>query len=182
MVADNVLLVPIFLALYVLLRRDNESLMAVATAFGFLGIVFFVASNPAFEMLALSDQYAAATTKAITIDLRCGRGGHARHLAGHGLPGRLHPGSFAGIAVGAVMLRSAVFSNVTGWMAILGNAVGLGLYVPVVGVYISVFSVLFLEIWYILISRRLFQLGAPVGVQSFETASSLRDGSRRPVG
>ena len=67
-------------------------------------------------------------------------------------------GSFAGIAVGAVMLRSAVFSNVTGWMAILGNAVGLGLYVPVVGVYISVFSVLFLEIWYILISRRLFQL------------------------
>jgi hypothetical protein len=44
-------------------------------------------------------------------------------------------------------------------MAILGNAVGLGLYVPTVGVYISVFSVVFLEIWYILIARRLFQLG-----------------------
>jgi hypothetical protein len=44
-------------------------------------------------------------------------------------------------------------------MAILGNAVGLGLYVPVVGVYISVFSVLFLEVWYILIGRRLQQLG-----------------------
>jgi hypothetical protein len=28
-----------------------------------------------------------------------------------------------------------------------------------VGVYISVFSVLFLEIWYILVARRLFQLG-----------------------
>jgi len=60
------------------------------------------------------------------------------------------------------MLRSTVFSDLAGWMAILGNAVGLGLYVPVVGVYISVFSVLFLEIWYILIPRMLFQLGRVV--------------------
>jgi hypothetical protein len=71
-------------------------------------------------------------------------------------------GSVAGIAVGVLMLRSAVFSNVTGYMALLGNAVGLGLYVPVVGVYISVFSVLFLEVWYILIGRRLLQLGKRV--------------------
>jgi hypothetical protein len=56
-------------------------------------------------------------------------------------------GSIAGIAIGAVMLRSAVFSNLAGWMAILGNGVGLGLYVPTIGVYISVFSVLFLEVW-----------------------------------
>jgi hypothetical protein len=35
----------------------------------------------------------------------------------------------------------------------------LGLYVPKVGVYISVFSVVFLWVWYILVARRLFQLG-----------------------
>jgi hypothetical protein len=34
--------------------------MAIATALGFLGIVFFIASNPAFEMLSLSQRYAAA--------------------------------------------------------------------------------------------------------------------------
>jgi hypothetical protein len=33
------------------------------------------------------------------------------------------------------------------------------LYVPVVGLYISIFSVLFLEIFYILVARRLWQLG-----------------------
>jgi hypothetical protein len=71
-------------------------------------------------------------------------------------------GSVAGIAIGAVMLRSRIFSNLTGYMAILGNAVGLGLYVPAVGVYISVFSVLFLEVWYILVARRLLQLGKGV--------------------
>jgi hypothetical protein len=31
-------------------------------------------------------------------------------------------------------------------MAILGNAVALGLYLPAIGVYIAVFSVVFLEI------------------------------------
>jgi len=48
LVADNVLLVPIFLALYVLLRGEGESLTLIAVALGFLGIVFFIASNPAF--------------------------------------------------------------------------------------------------------------------------------------
>jgi hypothetical protein len=165
LVADNVLLVPIFLALYVLLRRDSESVMAIATAFGFLGIVFFIASNPAFEMFSLSDQYAAATTEAQRSTFLAAAEAMLATWQGTAFQAAYILGSFAGIAVGAVMLRSAVFSNVTGWMAILGNAVGLGLYVPVVGVYISVFSVLFLEIWYILISRRLLQLGRrPSGV------------------
>jgi hypothetical protein len=162
LVADNLLLVPIFLALYVLLRGDGESLTVIAIALGFLGIVFFIASNPAFEMLSLSDQHAAATTdaqRAIFV-----AAGEAMVAAWQGSTFQVAYllGSVAGIGVGVLMLRSAVFSNLAGWMAILGNAVGLGLYVPVVGVYISVFSVLFLEVWYILIALRLLQLGKRV--------------------
>jgi len=41
----------------------------------------------------------------------------------------------------------------------VGNAVGLGLYIPTVGVFIAVFSVLFLEAWYVLIAARLYRLG-----------------------
>jgi hypothetical protein len=159
LVADNVFLVPIFLALYVLLRREGESLMAIATALGFLGIAFFIASNPAFEMLSLSQRYAEATTESQRTTYLAAGEAMLATWQGTTFQAAYLLGSIAGIAVGAVMLRSAVFSNLAGWMAILGNAVGLGLYVPVVGVYISVFSVLFLEIWYILISRRLLQLG-----------------------
>jgi hypothetical protein len=159
LVADNVFLVPIFLALYVLLRRDGESVMAIATALGFLGIAFFIASNPAFEMLSLSDRYATATSEAQRSTFLAAGEAMLATWQGTTFQAAYILGSVAGIAVGAVMLRSAVFSNLTGWMAILGNAVGLGLYVPVVGVYISVFSVLFLEIWYLLLARRLFQLG-----------------------
>lgn len=159
LVADNVLLVPIFLALYVLLRRGSESIMAIATALGFLGIALFVASNPAFEMLSLSDQYAAATTDVQRSTFLAAGEAMLATWQGTSFQSAYILGSVAGIAIGAVMLGSGVFSNLAGWMAILANAVGLGLYIPTVGVYISVFSVLFLEIWYILIARRLFQLG-----------------------
>lgn len=167
LVADNVLLVPIFLALYALLRRDGESVMAMATALGLLGIAFFIASNPAFEMLSLSDQYAGASNEAQRSTFLAAGEAMLATWQGTTFQAAYILGSIAGIAVGAVMLRSAVFSNLAGWMAILGNAVGLGLYIPTVGVYISVASVVFLELWYILISRRLFQLARrPSGVEA----------------
>ena len=63
-IADYALFVPLFLALYFALRRVSPSFMAIATALGLVGIATYFASNTAFEMLSLSNQYAAATTDA----------------------------------------------------------------------------------------------------------------------
>ena len=68
-------------------------------------------------------------------------------------------GSIAGIIISVVMLRSNIFSQVTAYAGILANVIAFGLYAPTIGTFISLFSVLFLEVWYILIGRRLFQLG-----------------------
>ena len=133
--------------------------MVIATALGFLGIVLFVASNPAFEMLSLSDRYSAAATEVQRGTFLSAGEAMLATWGGTAFQTYYILGSVAGILVGAVMVRSAAFSNLAGWMAILGNAVGLGLYIPTVGVYVSVFSVVFLEVWYILIARRLLQLG-----------------------
>jgi hypothetical protein len=160
LIADNVFLVSILLALYVLLRRVNGPLMMIATSFGFLGIVFFVASNPAFEMLTLSERYTAAATQTQRDAFLAAGEAMLATWEGTAFQTYYILGSIAGIAIGAVMLRSAIFSNLAGWMAILGNAVGLGLYIPTVGVYISVASVVFLEVWYIVIARRLLLLGS----------------------
>ena len=168
LIADNVFLVSILLALYVLLRRVNGPLMTIATSFGFLGIVFFVASNPAFEMLTLSERYAAAATQAQRETFLAAGEAMLATWEGTAFQTYYILGSIAGIAIGAVMLRSTIFSKLAGWMAILGNAVGLGLYIPMVGVYISVASVLFLEVWYILIARRLLLLGSrAIGVERY---------------
>src|SRR5262249_44254434 len=62
LIADNVLLIPILLALYVALRRASASIVTIAAALGFVGVMMYLASNPAAQMAALSDQYAAAAT------------------------------------------------------------------------------------------------------------------------
>ena len=58
------LFVPMYLALYVALRRASPWAMALATILGFVSIAFYFASNRAFSMLSLSFQYSTATTDA----------------------------------------------------------------------------------------------------------------------
>jgi hypothetical protein len=63
-VVDYALLGIMFLALYVALRRINESYMAIATVTGLTGVAVYFASNTAFSMLSLGNQYAVAATEA----------------------------------------------------------------------------------------------------------------------
>lgn len=149
------------LALYIVLRRVNESLMAIALAFGFIGTVAIIVARPAIDMLYLSDQYAAATTDAQrTLFLAAGeamialRHGTAFHVS-------YNLANINLLIIPAVMLqsRSRVFSKATAYMGILAGVIGFGLYVPTIGIFISILSVLFFAIWNILIARRLLQLG-----------------------
>jgi hypothetical protein len=162
LIVDYVLLVPIVLALYVALRRVSESWMAVATALYFVAIAAYFASNTAFEMLSLSDQYAAATTDAQrTMYLAAGQAMLAT-FEGTAFQVSYVLASLAGIIIGAVMLRSDIFSKVAAYALIVGDVIGLGLYVPTIGIFLSVISVPVLWIWYVLIARRLIQLGSGV--------------------
>ncbi len=159
-VADQVLLLLIFLALYVALRRANQSYMAVATILGFVAIAVYFATNAAFSMLYLSDQYAAATTDAqrslflaagqATLAVSQGTGWYVFNVLG----------SVAPLIVSVVMLRSNIFSKVTAYAGILGSAVGLAFFVPAIGVYLLLISAVLFLIWFILIARRLLQLSA----------------------
>jgi hypothetical protein len=162
LVADNVLLVPMLIAFYLLLHRTRPSAMLLAAAAGATSVLLYVTTNPAVAVAGLADRHAEATTEAgRTTALTAAEGALATWQGTAFHTGYLL-GSLAGITIGAVMLRSAVFSRITGYLAIGANAVGLGLYLPGIGVYISVFSVLFLEIWYVLVARRLLTLARPV--------------------
>ena len=159
LVADNILLIPILLALYIVLRRTFPSVVVIAVALGFVGVVMYLASNPAVQMAALSDRYAAATTDTERATAAAAGEAMLAMWQGTAFQTAYLLGSAAGILIGIVMLRSGVFGKPTGWLAIVANTVGLGLYVPRIGLFIAVFSVLFLEIWYLLLARRLHQLG-----------------------
>jgi hypothetical protein len=159
LVIDNVLLIPVMLAVYGLLRRSRPSIMSVAVTLGLISIATYIVMNPAVAMVRLSDQYTAAHTDAQRANAAAAGDAVLAAWQGTAFHTGYLLGSIAGVLIGLVILQSGVFGKPTGYLGIAGNAVGLGLYVPAVGLYISVFSVLFLEIWYVLVARRLIHLG-----------------------
>ncbi|TLN09508.1 hypothetical protein FDZ74_11820, partial [bacterium] len=62
--ANNTVLILIYLALYAALHCTAESAALIALVFGLVGVAAYFASNTGFEMLAVSRQYAAATSEA----------------------------------------------------------------------------------------------------------------------
>lgn len=157
-VVGLVLGVPVYLALYLALRRAGESAMALATALALVGTVLHLVSNTAFQMLAFSEAYTAATTEAqramyeaageATLAAYYGTAFHVSYVLGY----------LAKLMTGAVMLRSQVFSRATAYVSILTGTVGLGFYVPTIGLFLSIVSVVLIALWNVMIARRLFQL------------------------
>jgi hypothetical protein len=162
LIVDEVLAILIFLALYVSLRRVSESFMAIGIALGLVSVALFITANPAFAMLSLSDQYATAGTEAQRATFLAAGQAMLVMWQGSAFQVGYILGSVAPIIISVVMLRSTLFGRATAYFGILANVISLGLYVPKVGIYISIFSVVFLWVWYILIARRLFQLGQGV--------------------
>ncbi len=162
LVVDQVLAMLVFLALYVALREENESWMAIGLVFGLVSTVLFIASNPVFAMLSLSDQYAVAASEAQRAALLAAGQAAIASWEGSAFQASYFLGSVAPIIISAVMLRNRLFSKATAYFGILANAIALGLYVPEIGIYISVFSVLFLWVWYILLGLRFLSLGRPM--------------------
>jgi hypothetical protein len=86
----------------------------------FVGIAVFLATNTAFSMLSLSQEYAVATTEAEkSILLGVGQAMLAVSK-GTGLYTGMELVWFAGVIFSVIMLRSEAFSKATAWVGILG--------------------------------------------------------------
>jgi hypothetical protein len=158
-VVDAALGIPTILALYIALRRTSESFMAIALAVGLVASVALITARPAFEMLYLSSQYAAATTEAQRSILLAA--GEAMRATFYGTAFNTSNvlGNINLLIVPLVMLRSNLFGKATAYMGILAGILGLAMYVPTVGLFLGILSALFLAIWRILIAVKFFQLG-----------------------
>lgn len=159
LICDQVLAMLVFLALYVALKRLHESAMAVGTLLAMASAVLFIAANPAVGMLSLSSQYAAAGSEAQRAVIAAAGQGLLATWQGSAFQTSYILGSIASIIISMVMLRSDLFHKPAAIMGILANTLALGLYVPVIGTAISIFSVVFLWIWYLMIAIPLFRLG-----------------------
>jgi hypothetical protein len=156
---SNVFAIPFFLVLYVTLKEVSEGWALVALTLGLLGLVCLVPARPIPEMFALSDQYVAAATDAERAVYQATGQAMLAHFHGMAYHAHYVLGSASLLISSFLMLRSEMFRKATAYVGIVTNIVVFGFYVPEVGVWISLLSVLGYLIWYILIARRLIRLG-----------------------
>lgn len=127
-----VLFVPMFLALYAVLRRFSESTMLIAVILAIVGIAVNFATSKLFVLLTLSDLYAAAATEAVKSQfLALGQSALALGALG-GIGGSVEGGiplAVAGLIISVIMLRSNLLGRAVGYLGILANGIGLAMYI-----------------------------------------------------
>jgi len=166
----NTLGLLVYFAIFAALRKNRYSpYAALALLLAFLGIGVFHATNRAFPMLDLSNQYALAATGAERAILEAA-GKSMITVGGSHTPGTFLGfffAEFAGILMSFVMLRSAVFSKTSAYLGLLGFS-SLMIFEISASFFtgLSDAAMIFAMLggllsmgWYILIAQRLFQLG-----------------------
>lgn len=159
-IVDSVLQILIYLGVYFVLRKASESSMLIALIFGIVGIAAYFASNTAFEMLSLSNQFAVATTEAQrTMFLTAGQV-MLETYKGTAFDIYYVLNAIVLFIFSPVMLRSKLFSRAT---AYLGFLAGILMIVPssagMLGLYFSLASLIPWAIWLVLVGQRLLQYG-----------------------
>lgn len=156
LMVDYILMIPIFLALYIILRNTNQSIAAISVTMGLLGIFVYFSSNTAFDMLYLSQQYditktdfqqsfmllAAGQSKLATFQ------GTTFHISYVLL-------SISTLILSILMLKNKAFGKGASISGILLAIVGLGLYLPSIGLYLSIVSLIPAMAWYLLMASSL---------------------------
>ncbi len=159
MVVYVLLYVPVAIALSVALRHTSPSLAVIFVALSLIAVVAFIVARPAFEMLYLSDGYAAATTDAERSAYLVA--GTATLAVFHGTAFYVSYilGSISGLILSVAILRATVFSKRIAYLRIASSVLDFGLFVPTIGLGIAFGSVVCLVVFNVLVARRLLQLG-----------------------
>lgn len=161
--------VPLYFALYAAHRRVNRASAALALIVYLVGAAIYISNNAALPMFVLSGKYVTAATGAQRTLLAAA--GEAILARGEDFT----PGSFIGfffteiaaLVISVVMLRGRIFSRAAAYTGILGFSL-LSIFtiwstfVPIlfdVAMILALVGGLSSLAWYILIARRLFQLG-----------------------
>jgi hypothetical protein len=157
----------VFLGLYAALKGTSRAKATVAIALGFPGMTLLLATPTALSMVSLSDKYAAATSNEVRAQLLAAGEAIMATDIWHGT-GAILGGALVQcglVIISVAMLRGGVFGIATAWLGIVMHALDLahivfGLFLPPVGVILMALAGPLYPIWFFLIGRRLFQLGA----------------------
>lgn len=154
--------IPMFLALYVVMRKVNQGYALIFIALVLLGTAVYLASNSAFAILSLSDHYAAATTDAQRLIFLAAGESLLAAYEGIGVNTGIFLTMVAVIIISSLMLKSATFGKITSFVGLAAGAVALVYYIslamPIEGIFVLEAAGAILLVWVVLIGIRLLRL------------------------
>ncbi|HXM56992.1 MAG TPA: DUF4386 family protein [Candidatus Dormibacteraeota bacterium] len=162
MLASEILMVPVYVALYTALRRVNRPAVTLATGIALGGILLYIAINPTLSFLYLSDQYAVASSAAQRASLLAAGEALWANYQGTAFAVSYLMAAAATLVFASVMLRSHVFNRPTAWIGLVYGALLLVPPMPAfgtVGVAISAVALLPMVVFEALLAWRLLHLG-----------------------
>ncbi len=159
-VLDGLVHLPLFISLFILLRRTDSHYALIALQTVLVASIVHFASNTALHLLTLNGYFFAAANEweqAATLSYAAtlmNIDGNAPSYISHLLA------SLAGVIFAVVMLRSHLFGNIMAWFGIIGNLLACGIFIPVIGIYFSALVATFVGIWYLIIAWKLLWLAS----------------------
>jgi hypothetical protein len=167
LVLGNLFGILLFTALYVSLKRANESYALIALALGLIAAVLIIPARPIMELFSLSDLYVNAVNDAARSQYLAAGEALLALFNGTGWATNTVLGGISFLISALLMLRGTIFSKATAWVGIISNIAVLCFWIP--GSIGAIFLFLSLPgyiIWYIQLAPKFFKLGRAVGTAS----------------
>jgi len=158
-IVNNTLIIFVYLGLFAALKRTNLEYMTIALVIGFIGISSYYSSTVIFEMKALSQQYMQATSTEIKEQIISS--GNLLLLRYNGTPFVIYYilNAITLIIASRVMLMDETFSKSTAiWGLIAGGLMIIPSNVGMLGLILSLVSLIPWTIFSVLIAIRFFRL------------------------
>lgn len=152
----------LFLALYVSLKKVNESFALIALSLGLVAEVLIVPARPIVELFTLSGLYSTATTEVARIQYLAA--GETLLSQFNGTSWFLNTllGGFSLLISSLLMLRSSVFGKSAAYVGIVTNALVCLFFIPRIGMFFLFASLVGYLIWNVQLARKLWR-GAHCG-------------------
>ena len=156
---NNTLLILFYLGLFAALRKVSFSASLIALVLGLVGVAEYYASNTAFEMLSLSNQYATATTDAGRLQLMAAGQVMLETYKGTSFDVYYVLNGITLLILAVVMLRTTLFNKVTASFAL---ASGILMSIPssagAIGMIFALLSLIPWAVFSVLAALRLLKL------------------------
>jgi len=158
-ILNNTLIIFVYLGLYAALKKTNLEYMTIALAIGFIGIASYYSSTVNFEMKGLSQQYMESTSTEIKEQIISSGNLLLLRYKGTAFDIYYILNALTLIIASRVMLMDETFSKATAiWGLIAGGLMIIPSTAGMLGLILSLVSLIPWVIFSILIAKRFFRL------------------------